>query len=239
MKKYIALILAAVLVCGLFAGCDSARPGGSVTPLSTGEQTDPQESTQGDVADKDVSLGAMEGGVYTNEYTGFGCKLDENWTFATAEQLQQMPENVDELFADSELADSVNPLTQFFDMQAENVTDMTSINVLYQKLAMNQRLAYALLTEEQIIDETLKQQDTMISSYASAGITVSKIEKVKVTFLGKERHALMTTAAIGDMPYYTLQLFDFQLGQYSVTTTLASYGENNTEALLALFYTVA
>ena len=41
------------------------------------------------------------------------------------------------------------------------------------------------------------------------------------------------------VPYYTLQLFDYRLGQYSVTLTLASFVEDNTESLLDLFYRAA
>ena len=183
-------------------------------------------------------MGAMEGGVYTNEYVGYGCKLDENWVFATAEELQQLPENVSELLADSELVDENTALTQFYDMQAENVTDLLSINVVYQKLDMATRAAYMLMTEERILDEVLKLKDSMISSYATAGIIATSIEKVQITFLGEERYALFTTASVGGTPYYILQLFDYHLGAYSVTTTLASYVENNTESMLPLFYAV-
>ena len=65
------------------------------------------------------------------------------------------------------------------------------------------------------------------------------MEKVSVTFAGKERSALHTTATIQDIPYYTLQFFDFDLGDYAVTTTLASYVEDNTGNLLDLFSPVA
>jgi len=247
MKKLIALILAAILVCGMFAGCESERPGGNVTPLPTSgssvntpeptqETNTPADATGSSVVGKDVSMGAMEGGVYTNEYVGYGCKLDESWTFATAEQLQELPDNVNELLADSELGSAMDALPQFFDMQAENVTDLVSINVVYQKLDLATRAAYAMLSESQILDQALTQKDAMISSYASAGIIASSIEKVTVTFLGQERSALLTTATINDTPYFILQLFDYHLGQYSVITTLASYVENNTDSLLELFY---
>ena len=47
-----------------------------------------------------------------------------------------------------------------------------------------------------------------------------------------------TASTIENIPYYTLQLFDYHLGQYSVTLTLASYVEDNTTQLLDLFYEV-
>ena len=94
------------------------------------------------------------------------------------------------------------------------------------------------LNEEQIMDATLGQKDAMVDAYAQAGIMVDTMEKTTVTFLGEERTALLTSSTIEDIPYYTLQLFDYHLGQYSVTLTLASYVENNTAQLLELFYEV-
>ena len=64
------------------------------------------------------------------------------------------------------------------------------------------------------------------------------MESVKVSFLGQERTALKTEYTMEGVPYYTLQLFDFDLGQYSITLTLASFVEDNTADLLDLFYAV-
>ena len=50
--------------------------------------------------------------------------------------------------------------------------------------------------------------------------------------------ALHTIAVVQNVPYYTLQFFDFDLGAYSVTLTLASYEEDNTMSLADLFYAV-
>lgn len=247
MKKYLALVLALLMVGSLLAACGSDEPqGGSITPLpettaatesveTEPEETEPVETepeeTEAD-GDKEVSLGAMQGGVYTNTYAGFSCTLDENWVFATAEQLQEMPGDVSELFSDSAIADKLS--AQIFDMKAENVNDLTTINVLYQKLDMATRLTYATMTEEQIIDATLAQKDLLIATYESAGMQVSSVEKVTVTFCGETRIALLTSATMEGVPYYTLQIFDCKLGEYSVTTTFASFVENKTEDLLAM-----
>ena len=237
MKKFVR-ILAALLALLLLAGC-GAEPeevGGQLTPAD--DSTTPVEATEVPDPEKKAALGRLEGGVYTNGYTGYGCTLDENWTFYSAEELQELPENVAELMEGSELAETGDFLGQITDMMAENANDLTTINVLYQKLSMQDRLVYMALNEEQIIDATLGQMDAMVDAYAQAGIMVDTMEKTTVTFLGEERTALLTSATIEGIPYYTLQLFDYHLGQYSVTLTLASYVENNTAQLLELFYAV-
>ena len=103
---------------------------------------------------------------------------------------------------------------------------------LYQQ----QKAKTYVLTEEQILQAVLGQKDLMIDAYAQAGIEVSDMQMVEITFLGQTRHAIHTTAAIQGVAYYTLQVFDNHLGQYSVVTTFGSYVQDNTESMLELFY---
>lgn len=248
--KLLALALALMLV---FSGCGSSQEdvGGNVVSNETVSQTIPggnveqpttipveetaAPETTAPAEENPLSLGRMEGGVYTNEYVGYTCELDENWTFYSAEELQQIPSNVADMMEGSELGDALEGVQQFTDMMAENVNDLTTMNVLYQKLSMQERLAYAVLTEEDIIDATLEQKDMIVEAYEAAGMTVISMEKTTVTFMGEKRTAIKGEFTVQDVPYYTLQLFDYHLGEYSVTTTLASYIENNTASLLDLF----
>ncbi len=227
MKKLICVFLILSLV---LCGCGSKEPeAGVVTP----QETEAQAETE-----RPASLGRMEGGVYTNDYVGYSCTLDSNWAFYTAEELQQLPENVNELLEGSEVAEAAGELTQISDMMAENVNDLTTMNVMYTKLGMQERLAYAALSEQEILEQVLSQKDMLISSYAQAGIQVSEMELVEVTFLGQPRYAIHTTAAIEGAAYFVLQIYDYHLGQYGVVTTLASFVEDNTAGLLNLFESV-
>lgn len=239
-KRSLILVIALVIFSLMLAACGSNEP----APSKLDELKDKPESNLGNVTpveteapseDKTVTLGRMVGGVYTNSYAGFGVELDTNWTFYTAEELQEIPENLDEALAE---IDGASAIPQIMDMQAENVNDLTSMNVLYQQLNMQQRLVFAALSDEDVVVETLKTQDQIIDAYAATGIAVESMEKVTVTFLGEERYAVKTVASIDDVPYYILQLMDYDLGQYSVTLTLGSFMEDNTESLLDLFYPV-
>ena len=210
MKKNAALILALILaVCISLTACGGEPevsgqvmptqgapetvPGGTVQQP---EPTDPEptapEASEAPEADPDsnLSLGRMEGGIYTNEYVGYACTLDSNWSFLSAEELQQIPSTVSDLISGSELAEALGDTAQFTDMMAENVNDLTTMNVLYQKLSLQERLAYAALSEAEIVDATLAQKDMMIDAYRQAGIQVASMEKVTVTFMGEERTAI-------------------------------------------------
>ena len=132
----------------------------------------------------------------------------------------------------------LNPLTQFTDMMAENVSQMTTINVLYQQLDMQNRVAFAMMDDEEILDETLAQSDVMIEAYAQTGIMVSSMEKVDVTFLGEERVALKTVSTMNGIPYYTLQVFEYRQGEYYAAITFASFVEDQTDSLIAMCYPI-
>ena len=233
MKRTIAILLILALALGLMGcGKDSTDIAGSVTPA-----TDPVPVTTEAVQETEpVSLGRMEGGVYTNEYVGIGCQLDSNWTFYTAEELQELPGQVHEALQDTEYSDA--GLNQITDMMAENATDLTTMNVQYNKLTMQDRLIFATMNDDAIADVILGQSESMVQAYAQAGIENAVLEKKTVTFLGEERTAVHTSASVQGIPYYILQVFDYSLGQYSVTVTVGSYVEDQTESLLALFYSV-
>lgn len=223
--RLIALILALMLALCACGGQDTVS--GTVTPAAT------------EAPEKEMSLGRIEGGSYTNDYVGFTMELGGDWVFYSAEELQDIPENVAEMFKDSELGEQINPLDQFTDMMAESVEELATINVLCQKLDMQTRLAYAALDEEAILNLVLGQSDQMMEAYAAAGIAVEKMETVKVTFLGQERTALKTYGSVQGVAYYTLQVFEYHLGKYSVTITFASYIDDKTDSLVALCNPIA
>ena len=254
MKRMICLILALILTFGLTACGGSKEPvdqkpvenqstaaptqASTEAPTEAATEAPTEAPTESPVADKELSIGTVEGNVYTNRYLGIGCTLDSSWTLKSAQELQQLPADVADLFSGSELGDKLADVQQLTDMLAENVTDMSTMNVLYTKLTMQQRLLYAIMTDEQVVDATLEQKDVMAETYAQAGMTVKSMEKVTVTFLGEDRVALYTVMDAYGMNYYVLQLFDYGLGEFGGTITLGSFGEDKTSDMLDLFYKV-
>lgn len=234
-KKYSWLLAVLLMLSMVLAGCGKAADiSGQVTPAAT-EEVPTEEAP---VADNPLSLGRLEGGIYTNAYAGFGCELDASWTFYSAEELQDLPDAVKETLSGSDLGDTLASYEQITDMMAECPDEMITMNVLYQKLSGQERLAYALLSEEDCIDMVLEETDSLTEAYAQASINVISIEKIQVTFLGEPHFALKTTATIEGLDYYILQIYDYHLGAYSVITTFSSFIEDKTESMLDLFYKI-
>ena len=222
MKRIVALLLALLMMLSL-AACDKeAAPAVTEAVSETIDEGKP------------VTLGRVENGVYTNDYIGIGCTLDSGWTFKTAEELQEMPGQVGELLQDTEYADA--SLRQITDMMAENVDEMINVNVQYTRLSLEERVIYAALSEEALMDVILEESASMADAYAQAGIDDAVMEKAVVKFLGEDHYAIRTTANIQGYPYYMVQVFSYGLGQYGVTITFSSFFEDNTASMLELFY---
>jgi hypothetical protein len=253
MKKKVCKLLSLCLALILLAGCGGQTAIENTETLSTTEPsvadttsatqsseegqtepsttvTEPSEVPDITVAETPFSLGTIKEGVYISTYLGVGCKLDSAWQFYSAQELQALPENTQDTAALSQYA-------AITDMMAENATEMKSLNVQYTRLSMAERIAYADMDDDTLLDNMLQNQmDLLISSYTSAGYQVKALEKKNVTFLGEQRVALYTEATTQGTTVYILQIFDYALGQFGATFTFKSFGENKTEEMLPVFF---
>lgn len=245
MKRFVSMLLALVLALSMTAcgAAGSEAPKGEYKPAEQ-EDTLTDDAKPGDTLpddtvpeeDNDFSLGTMQGGTYENAYVGYGCTLGPNWAYKTAEELQDISGLTKDIFEEGGVDTSA--FNQVLDMMAECTDPLASINIQYTALSAQERIAHRMAGEEGLVDGTLQQKDLLISTYAQAGIEVSAMEKVSVTFCGEERWAIHTTASIQGMPYYILQLFDTNIGPYYVTLTLGAFVEDTTPQLLELFYSL-
>lgn len=254
MKKvFCVLMVVAILLAG--CGKNEIKPEQTIPSAATNATTEatvpattapqetsaattmPPETTEpAQLQERDVRMGILEGGTYTNEYVGIGITMDDQWAALPAEDLQALPENVREIFKGTELENV--ELTQFTDVMAENAELLVNFNVLYQKIGLQERLVYSLMDEGELIDSVIEMSNTLIEAYQNAGITVERIEKKNITFLGEERVAMHTVASLQGIPYYILQVYYYHLGAYSVTLTFGSFYEDNTQAVADMFYSL-
>ena len=222
-NRKFALILALVMLASLLlSGC--------------GEKASSAGTTASAEEGKPLSLGVIEGTTYINRYAGLEIRLDDSWIIYPADQLQELPDIVKEITEGTELEQALEGVQQITDVLAENVDELTTVNLVMQKLTTQERIAYKLLDEEDLVENVLSQKDAMMEAYAQGGIVVDTMEKVTVTCMGQEHFALKTVAQTQGIPYFFLQLFDFDQGEYSVTITLASFVEDKTESLLDLLH---
>ena len=238
MKKTYRLLAALLALMLVLSGCGAPSSGeNEPDPIMTDAPATEPPATEPE--DRPASLGRLEDRTYINDYLGFSIEFDEAWTFKTAEELQEIPENIAEILKDTELGETTASLTQIMDMQAENVDKLCSINVLYQALSMPDRLAYLTLSDEELMDLMLDESDMLVESYTQMGLEVESVDKVQVNFCGEDRYALKCVCVLADMKYYTLQIFDYNLGRYGAVTTFSCFYEDITADLAAMCQSIA
>lgn len=241
------MVLAMVMAFAACGGKDAEDISGKISPAVSQEDGDvtPTEATKAADAEatkapeetgKTTSLGRVQGGVYVNEYMGVSCALDSGWEFYTAEELQELPQNVEELFAGTEAENMMSNLQVITDMSAENAEELTSMNIMYQKMSTQERLAFAGMDNDDVVEAMVtSQKDTLIATYAQAGINVHEMYKKTVTFCGEECDVVYMACDVNGVGYYGIQVLDYTLGDYAVTLTVTSFVEDKTEELLTLF----
>ena len=233
MKRTYRLLAALLALMLVLSGC-GAPPPEETEPASIQAEAPATEPPATEPQERPASLGHFEDRTYINEYLGFSMEFDESWTIKTAEELQEIPANIAEILKDTSVGENIAELTQIMDMQAENVQQLCSVNVLYQALSVQERLMYMGMSDEEIMDGMLSQSEMLEESYTQMGLEVESIDKVQVTFCGETRYALKCVCVLADMKYYTLQIFDYNLGRYGVVTTFACFNEDITGDLAAM-----
>lgn len=247
-KRWLAMMLALVMV--LLAGCggndnkDSSEDFrkdennlSSKKDENSGEGGKTTESDENDEQENEpLTIGKLENGVYTNTYLGIGCVLDSDWTYYSAEELQDLQGIVIESMDGTVIGEAVADQTQIIDMMAENVDELFSVNITLTKLSKSDQRLYKEMTNDEVIDGVLSMQELMAEAFVSSGIEMDKMEKVTVPFLGENRAAVLISAHIGEIEYYCIQLYFYGAQEYGAVLTLCSYVENRTEELLDLFF---
>lgn len=240
MKRTYCVLLSLLLVAVLaLTGCGNAGKGAETKPNTTTESEGTNPATTEKTDAESAGLGKVEGKVYTNTYVGLGCKLDDNWVIASAEELQDVPDEITEILNGTELGELANNIPQIMDMQAQSLDTGASVNVLYTKMSALEKKAYEQMNEEEIVDTILKNKDIIIESYANTGIEVQSMDKATMDFLGEKHTVCKTVGTAQGVEIYLVQVLDYKLpGQYGVTVTFCAQSEEEIANIMSCFYKV-
>lgn len=241
MKRYIALLLAAVMVW-VMAGCgsrteqpDQDDTSGTVQPGITENDATGQVQTGTDGTDAvedGFEPGSVNGGVYTNAFAGIGCELDEGWVFYTAEQMAELngalADGTDNEDVKAMLADDPS----IFDMYAVSTDGLMVMNVVVQNLGLVSGTAvsaqeYAEIASSEVADT--------LTAYGYENV---KAQTTAADFAGAESCPAVTVTAERDGTAMYEQMVYLKAGNYIYCVTLCSFTEDVTAEMAELFYAV-
>lgn len=213
MKKFVSVALSLAMVLSLCA-CGGA------------------ESKRGE----SFETGSNQNGEYKNSFLGIGCKLDENWTLLSDEEIKMNNESTSAILGDDYSKALENGAT-LIDMMAtySNATD--SVNVSISSVSLQGALvdidtyaeATAPMFEEPMAAMGIQNLVTRVIDYKFAGIDCKA-----VSMHGMLSVALDDTSSI-DVDIYE-KVVMFKKGTYVASVSACSFFEDHTDEYLSLFY---
>ncbi len=235
-KRILAATLALVMLLALLAGCAGGETTPSAQPSVDEVLPSPEASEPADDGDGEelFQAGTAEDGVYTNEMLGLGCTLDEEWTFASEEEIAATFGIAKELIEQAETGVELDDAQTFTDLYVYADAGARNINVQVQTLGALEGGIMGKISEETLLDSVLPVlEETMTSAYAGFGTVTC--EKADVRFLDEDHKAISMVTEAEDMTMYQKQVYLPQ-GRYVAIVTCTSAGEDTTDEMLELFY---
>lgn len=236
MKKTIALVLSLALLLSLCA-CGEKDVSGTVMPQETPANVEGDVETSApsdmpaDEAEEELQIGTTSGGRYENSFLGIGCQLDENWTFASKEELAQLIGIVAEGFDNGKYVEQVKNADMFYDMHAIADEGLVSINVIFENMGV---LHGTVIDEERYVQMVMENFEEQLTS---AGLADIQTETGSVVFAGQERYGLRISGTYQGAPYYCQQVY-IKEGSYMAAVSLVSLTQDITATMLDYFYAV-
>ena len=156
-KRWIAVILTAMTLATLLAGCGGAaeKPSGTLdTPTPTAQPTEAPEETaapeETPAPDETMlTLGTIQGGRYENETLGIGAEFDSDWLIADREELNALGGLAAEVITDEELRAAMEKADYFYDLYARTEDNTLLVQLVFEKL---NAVAAALYDEDKYAD---------------------------------------------------------------------------------------
>ncbi len=239
MKRYIALLLAAVMVWTM-AGCGGKAEqdgetdtAGAVQPGVTESGVSGQVQAEADGADAaqdGFEPGSVNGGVYTNEFAGIGCKLDDGWVFYTEEQMAELNGALADGTDNADVKAMLAEDSSIFDMYAVSTDGLMVMNVVIQNLGLVNGTAvgpqeYAEIASAEVADT--------LTAYGYENV---KAQTTSTDFAGTEScPAVAVTAERNGTALYE-QMVYLKAGNYIYCVTLCSFTKDVTAQMAELFY---
>ena len=188
----------------------------------TGTATD---STVPMEPEAEITLGQTDGSFYYNDYFEIYCDLPQNWLFYSEEQLLALSNIVLDTM-DKNVAEAIKNADILYCMQAQSPDGILNTGITMENTSGDLPLTLRAILELQI--------PNLKTSFANMGYTNIQCAYQTVTIHGREYDALVLSAQINGITYYSTSIA-YVKNSYLVTISTGSLYTDETAALLSCY----
>lgn len=223
VKRWLSMVLAAVLLLSLCACAEEPRV--TAEPTQTNEPATVPATTAGE---KDPQMGEFADGVYTNDFLGIRCEVSEEWAVYSDSQLAQLNGLVLDTMTDADIVEQLKKSNVAHLFYATADGGHRSVNVVLENVGVFNGV---LLDEKTYMAVSVEQLPTALQSMGLTGVTATADT---ASFAGKKHAAVQVRGMLSEVPFYE-KIVCIKTGNYFGLITVASYHEDETDALLKMF----
>lgn len=216
-EKIIFCILAVLSAATLLSGCSREKE-------DDGQRRDDRDDVESG-EELTSNIGIIEGNAYANLLMGFGCVVEEGWTFSSREEIAELCGITVDILDEAELSGAID--AGMYDMVAVSADGMANVNVVIQ----NTGLLGSAVEEEDVVEQVLGQMGQL---FGSMGYEDVKTKAQAIDFVDGEHAGIYTSATINNIDFYQCQV-TYKVGTHIASVTASSYGEDVTKDILAWF----
>ena len=205
------------------SGRDDARLSGS----SDSESDGGQEKEDSGKEELTSNIGIIKDNAYANLLVGFGCIIDDDWTFLSREEIAEMCGLTVDILNQAELSSAIDE--GMYDMMAISADCMVNVNVVIQDVG----LLGTMVQEKDVVEETLKQVEQLLGSMGFSDVNT---QAQSIDFVDGEHAGIYNTAMVYNTPFYQRQVV-YKKGTHIANITVSSYVEDATLDVFSWFDT--
>ena len=208
-------MIAVLLLVSLSLALSACTTGSSADVLGVTYPTTPLDTASGgSAAQSDDAIAAGE--VYRNEYFQYTCNLSDEWYVLNPDELSQMLGVTYDALGSGKagelVQDAFNNGDTQMDFYAINTVDIQTINVVLSKA----KILEVLLSDQQLLKASVP---LLTSGLTDMGATDKQSDVQQITFLGKDRAALIVEANYQGSPIQET-IFVIRQGGYLASITI-------------------